>query len=365
MTDRQLIQNALDEGIRSGVATAVALCASRGADEAIVWYSGHHRPNGEGEACGPNSIFDLASLTKPLTMGLHMLRLASTAELDLRAPIGEYLTVKSERLSRVPVWRLLVHESGLEAHREYFAPYMERSLNDFDFATTRREIECRLSREQPFVAPQIIELYSDLGFMVLRAISEAIGHDLREGWSALPGHGPDALHFRALPAANGDPKYVATENCLWRRRLLQGQVHDDNAWAMGGVCGHAGLFGTLSSVYSAAREWAKCRAGEPNDLGISHSVVTDAFIDGHLRRQGNRFLAWDRRTPGKSTSGQYFSAASYGHLGFTGTSIWNDPVEDITVVLLTNRVCPTRDNTGIRQFRPMVHDLVRTLLVGG
>ena len=94
--------------------------------------------------------------------------------------------------------------------------------------------------------------------------------------------------------------------------------------------------------------------------------MTDAFIDGHLRRQGNRFLAWDRRTPGKSTSGQYFSAASYGHLGFTGTSIWNDPVEDITVVLLTNRVCPTRDNTRTYvNLGPWVHDLVRTFLVGG
>ena len=214
------------------------------------------------------------------------------------------------------------------------------------------------------MVPQIIELYSDLGFMMLRNVCEAIGDDLQQSWSSLPGHSIDKLHYRPLPAPNGDSNYVATEYCPWRKRLLQGQVHDDNAWAMGGVCGHAGLFGNVTSVYSAARQWASCHAGKPNNLGISPKVVTDAFVDGHLRRVGSRYLGWDRRTPGKSTSGTRFSEASYGHLGFTGTSIWNDPVEDVTIVLLTNRVCPTRSNSKIRQFRPMIHDLVWTFLAG-
>jgi CubicO group peptidase (beta-lactamase class C family) len=150
-------------------------------------------------------------------------------------------------------------------------------------------------------------------------------------------------------------RVAATEHCLWRGRVLRGEVHDENAYAMGGVSGHAGLFGDARAVRALVRAWREAVLGRsaswPGDL-TTRFVTRQSDLG-----QGTWALGWTVPTP-PSTSGRFFSPRAYGHLGFTGTSVWVDPDRELTVVLLTNRVHPTRENHGMVSFRPSVHDAI-------
>jgi CubicO group peptidase (beta-lactamase class C family) len=165
------------------------------------------------------------------------------------------------------------------------------------------------------------------------------------------------------PLAVDRTRIAATESCRWRGRTLQGEVHDEHGWLMGGVAGHAGLFGTLHGVL-ALGEWIL-------DLWqgrTEHSTIPVALLRTALERQlanGTWCLGFDTPTVGSSSSGRYFSPCSVGHLGFSGTSFWIDPKRDVVVVLLTNRVHPSRENTRIRRFRPFFHDQVMACLLAG
>jgi len=196
---------------------------------------------------------------------------------------------------------------------------------------------------------------------MLEQICEAVDAPLAEIWPQLPGHAPDLLHFRPLPVSP-DERYVATERCPWRGRLLQGEVHDDNCWVMGGVAGHAGLFGTLEAVHSLGRHFLKALRGEETDLGISAARFKAWTEPRWLHSRGSYLLGWDSPSPGYSSSGSHFSRHSIGHLGFTGTSLWMDPEADLLMVLLSNRVSPTRENPRLRPYRPLIHDLAWKLI---
>ncbi|MGK0360821.1 MAG: CubicO group peptidase (beta-lactamase class C family), partial [Bradymonadia bacterium] len=150
--------------------------------------------------------------------------------------------------------------------------------------------------------------------------------------------------------------YAATENCPWRARLLQGEVHDDNCWTLGGIGGHAGLFGTLDATLTAARGWLRAAQGDGSALKLPDELIPASLSARWRHPLGARVLGWDTPSAVGSTAGQHFGRRSFGHLGFTGTSVWIDPDADVALVLLTNRVCPSRDSTGIRWLRPQVHD---------
>jgi CubicO group peptidase (beta-lactamase class C family) len=146
-----------------------------------------------------------------------------------------------------------------------------------------------------------------------------------------------------------------TEHDSWRGRLLCGEVHDENAAVLGGVAGHAGLFGTAEAVLAVTGAWLRGYHHKPSIL--NSDVVRDFTRRQTTMSESSWVLGWDTpSTP--SSSGQYFSSQSFGHLGYTGTSIWIDPVRELEVVLLSNRVHPSRKNEGIRVFRPAIHDLV-------
>ena len=154
---------------------------------------------------------------------------------------------------------------------------------------------------------------------------------------------------------------AATEDCPWRRKILCGEVHDDNAYAMGGVAGHAGLFSSAPDVHRFIRFLGRCRTGAEPDF-LPAAVVRE-FLEAERPLPGQtHVLGWDTPSPEGSSSGRHFSARTVGHLGFTGTSIWWDLERDVHVVFLTNRVHPSRDNDAIRQFRPLVHDAVMEAL---
>jgi len=163
-------------------------------------------------------------------------------------------------------------------------------------------------------------------------------------------------------AAGQDPARIApTEEDPWRGRLLRAEVHDENAYALGGAAGHAGLFGTAAAVSAVVGHWLDGYAGRSRILPLE---LVKRFVTRQDEVAGSSWvLGWD--TPSApSSAGSRFSAASFGHLGFTGTSIWVDPTCELEVVLLSNRVHPTRRNEAIKQFRPLIHDLIYDEVVG-
>jgi CubicO group peptidase (beta-lactamase class C family) len=141
----------------------------------------------------------------------------------------------------------------------------------------------------------------------------------------------------------------------YRKKLMWGEVHDENAWAMGGVAGHAGLFTTAGDIAIFAQ--MMLNGGIYGHTRLIRTATIDQFTTRHTIGNSMRAIGWDVPTS-VFTSGHYFDDTSYGHTGFTGTSIWVDPKRELFVIMLTNRVNPTRDNEKIREARPAVHDAI-------
>ncbi len=356
------VAHLLRQAAAEGVAPALAFGIDR-AGQTRRWFAGRLQPNREAPLCGPETVFDLASLTKPLCTATWCATLVGGGRLDLATPIGDLLPVTDRALAVCPVRRLLSHTSGLPAHRPYFSGLGGRVLAGGAHETARAGLRRMLLRAEPESEPGQREVYSDLGFLLLEATCEAVDGPLAQRWTSLPDHGVHGLHFRPLPG-EGDPEvYAATEDCPWRGRRLVGEVHDENAWTMGGVAGHAGLFGTLDAVLGASRRVLNAVRGD-DGLGAVAAQLR-AFVDPRvIHPLGTHVLGWDTPTPGASSSGTRFGRRSFGHLGFTGTSVWIDPDADVVMVLLTNRVCPTRSHTAIRALRPALHDAAWDALGG-
>jgi len=158
---------------------------------------------------------------------------------------------------------------------------------------------------------------------------------------------------------NGHKKKLcaATENCPWRGEVIQGHVHDENAYALGGYSGHAGLFGTAQDILILINELIKVYHGNRTEL-LNAEIVRAFFTRQDIVSGSTWALGWDTPSTKDSSSGNCFSLNSIGHLGFTGTSVWIDLERHITVIFLTNRIHPDRTNEKIRIFRPKIHDLV-------
>jgi CubicO group peptidase (beta-lactamase class C family) len=219
-------------------------------------------------------------------------------------------------------------------------------------------------REPPEAAPGAAVQYSDLGFILLGEVVETVSGMPLEAFCRqyiFTRLQIEGMGFRDLTQLRpaGIP-FASTESCPWRGRVLQGEVHDENAWIMGGVAGHAGVFATARQVWRFAHGLLGGLQGRP-------WLVSPATLQAFTTRQGmpegsTWGLGWDTPTPGQSSAGRYFSPTAIGHLGFTGTSLWIDPAQQVIVVLLTNRVHPSRRREGIRTFRPRLHDAVMQAL---
>jgi CubicO group peptidase (beta-lactamase class C family) len=159
------------------------------------------------------------------------------------------------------------------------------------------------------------------------------------------------------PAQFTEDQFAPTEDCPWRKRTVVGYVHDENAYALGGYSGHAGLFGTAKEVYTLVDLLRNHFLGKRNDY-LRPETVRMFFRRQDLVKGSTWAMGWDTPSPEDSSSGKYFSSNSVGHLGFTGTSVWMDLDKDIIVIFLTNRVHTTRNNEKIRAFRPRIHDRV-------
>lgn len=307
-----------------------------------------------GQKMTQDTVFDLASLTKPLATTPAIMKLVAAGKLKLNDTLAEVLPSfgKTDKAS-ITIRQLLAHDSGLPDYRPYFE--ILRNLPP----EKRRENLRRLLLKEPLLYPLGGQtLYSDLGFMILQWVVEKVTRRRLDRFVSETIFRPLGLNnLRFIdPAENRrETDYAATERCPWRGMLLKGVVHDDNAFAMGGIAGHAGLFGNARDVYGLLATLLSVYQGRQKT-----SIFRPAMVRTFLNRPpgAERALGFDAPAATDASCGRYFSTKSVGHLGFTGTSFWMDLERSIIIILLTNRVHPSRDNIKIREFRPLLHDTV-------
>jgi len=304
--------------------------------------------------------FDLASLTKPLATALAVLYFVSQKKVHLDASLPELLPLEHLPADKheITLRQLLCHCSGLPAWKPYYL-----SLNSFPRKVRKTQIRQQILAESLVYPPATQTLYSDLGFILIEWILERISgqrlHRLirRHLFGQMACATPD---FIPLPGeADPDPnEFAHTEYCEWRGRVLTGQVHDENAYVLGGVAGHAGLFGTALEVKCVLDAILDTFTSENSSVSWSRDHLAEFLRPAYLDPSSTWGLGFDTPAASESSAGQYFSAKSVGHLGFTGTSFWLDLEKEIAVILLTNRIHPTRSNETIKEFRPLLHDAV-------
>jgi CubicO group peptidase (beta-lactamase class C family) len=337
----------IEEAIAQRAFPGAALAVTHGG-ELLAWQGfGRFTYEADSPVVQRETLWDLASLTKPLAAASMAMRLFEDGRLQLDTPVAEILPEFAEGAATQREWRravtvrmLLEHSSGLPAHRKL---YLE---------ATGREAMLAAARAVPLDAePGSRTEYSDIGYIILGELLERIaGRALDEFccsvfFESLTLH----LHYSPQPAERLNIPPTVIDN-LWRHRTIRGEVNDENASAMGGVAGHAGLFGDARSV----ARFAECflRGGE----GIFRPETVRLFTTRNGPK-GERALGWDVPTF-PSQSGSRFSPRSFGHLGYTGTSLWCDPERGLSVTLLTNRTWPDATNQAIKRIRPALHDWI-------
>jgi CubicO group peptidase (beta-lactamase class C family) len=349
----------LREAIAGGAFPAASVDVGRAGGPLWRYAIGRLTFDPEAPHAAHDTIFDLASLTKVIATTTLAMRAIDDGRLRLDDRVGAWIRDwRGADRDDVTVRDLLAHASGLTAYLPFFRDY--RGRFEFEHAI------CSLPLEY---VPRTQSIYSDLGFILLGFILEDAqpsGPGYRGASGTMDPSRSLATQFNRLgsfftaePLRFNPPRAwrvrtAPTEVDEWRGRLLVGEVHDENTWALGGAAGHAGLFGTAAAVGAFARAALRTIAGESI---LSRTETMRAFMARTGVPKSSRALGWDTMLP-TSSCGTRLSASSIGHTGFTGTSLWIDWERDLYVVLLTNRVHPTRTNEAIRTVRPQLHDAI-------
>ena len=295
-----------------------------------------------------DTIYDLASLTKILATTTMAMMLVDEGDLDLDHKVQHYLPrFVGTNKEKVTVRQLLTHSSGVN----WWAPLYKDTTGQSAYLEKIQAMDL-------VYEPGTKTLYSDLGLMLLGEILERVAGQSLEDFSRQRIFDPLGMKdTRYKPGPAFLQRIAPTEEDKeWRKRVLLGEVHDENAYALGGVAPHAGLFGT-------ARDLARFAQMILNGGVFEHRrYISRETVATFTRRAGvpdsSRALGWDTKSAEGSSAGTLFSPNSFGHTGFTGTSLWIDPERELFVILLTNRVHPTRDNILIRKVRPAIADAV-------
>lgn len=360
---RVAIERAIEDGMFPGAAL-------------LVHYNGqvvHHEVHGN--AClepqrkplTRDTLFDLASLTKPIATATAVLQLIAKGRLSLYEPVSRFIPdFLSPEKKRITMFHLLTHSSGLPAWKPFYAEVgrLTQEQSGIRNVVGAKPLMYELIHQEPLAYPAGSEsVYSDLGFILLGEIVEKVAQQTLDEYCQERIFGPLGMRDTGFLPLYSERQmellrtrsFAATEKCPWRGRVLIGSVHDENAYIMGGVAGHAGLFGTAQDLYLFLRAYLESLN---RDGGFFPSKLVREFVTRQTQvPQSPWALGWTTPSP-PSASGQYFSSNAFGHLGFTGTSIWVDPDVDLIVIFLTNRVHPSRENQKIRLFRPLLHDLI-------
>lgn len=364
------VEDAFKEALTEGVFPGAVLLAAKG--EEVVYHEafGSRSLVPEKTPLERDTIFDLASLTKPLATAPAIMLLVREKKIRLDDRVTRFFPNFGVLGKMYITFRhLLAHCSGLPAWKAYFEEIVrDQQRGKVNFIASRAAkhyVFEQIHREKALSAPGTQALYSDLGYMLLGEVVEEIS-----GWSLdrycydkifkpmglRSTSFVDLTQIRSRRLRPIQEMIAPTENCPWRKRVLCGEVDDDNAYAMGGVAGHAGLFANAEDVHRFLLRMRKCLKGDDT---FFPAPMVEEFLTRDETVPGSTFaLGWDTPSAENSSSGSFFSPRSVGHLGFTGTSIWWDLEKDCHVVLLTNRVHPSRGNDKIKGFRPHIHNLV-------
>jgi CubicO group peptidase (beta-lactamase class C family) len=375
-TDWQPVMGFLDSAVAAGAAPGAVLAVMH--DGSRFVYGTGRLGQDEAGRPGAGTIYDLASLTKVVGLTTAAMLAVDDGKLDLEAPVQRYLPgFAGSGKERVTVRMLLAHRSGLPGWRPLF-----REVPDRDQAFA-------LADSTPLdSAAGSTEIYSDLGAIVLTRVIETVYSQRLDSLLDRRVFRPLGMaSTRYLPPASWRERIAPTELDPWRGRVLRGEVHDENAALMDGVSGHAGLFGSAEDLLTFA-EWIMEQADGRTELALSAATggraggrsggqseefgssdrptVRTSVVREFTRRQdlvpgSSRALGWDTPTEG-SSAGRLLSPSSFGHTGFTGTSLWIDPEHRLAIILLSNRVNPTRDNPRWAPVRAQVADLVMATL---
>ncbi len=312
-----------------------------------------------GEPMTADTLFDLASLTKPLATTLALMRLCQQGRLGVEQRLGSVLPAfEGSEKSGVTIAHLLAHTAGLPDYRPF---YLELSARPA--AERLALLRTRLVQEPLLCAPGERMLYSDLDFMILHWVVETVSGRRLDRFVAEEVYAPlgaaESLFFIDLEHPPPAGRFAATEYCTWRGRLIVAEVHDENAHVLGGIAGHAGLFGTAAGVHRILSELLSAF-----QRGTGGRLLDSRTVHRFFRRVPgtDKCLGFDMPAAGNSSCGRFFRPTAIGHLGFTGTSFWIDLERGGLVVLLTNRVHLSRANIAIRAFRPLLHDAVMRAL---
>ncbi|MCC3356781.1 serine hydrolase domain-containing protein [Bacillus sp. REN16] len=296
---------------------------------------------------GIDSMWDLASVTKPL-VSLALMKLFEQGELSLDDPISYFLpSYQGTDKAKITLFELLTHTSGIPGQQ----PLYKHAKTAKDMKVAVRQLPLRHK-------PGTYVEYTSQGFMIIGDIIEqVVDMRLDKGMHELVFGPLGIMNILFNPPPTLHNRIAATENCPWRNKVVKGQVHDENCVVLEGVAGHAGLFGTAIDLSTICQMMLRKGATDHVDFlkGPTVQLMTRNYTSS---LNLSRALGWQAKDQLSSPAGDLFSPYSYGHTGFTGTSIWMDPEQDLFAVLLTNRVHPSRESDSIQRIRRIFHNLV-------
>ena len=364
------VERAFESAVASGVFPGAVLLVNKDGQVAYHRAFGHRSLEPEKTPLKDDTIYDVSSLTKPLATTTAFLMLARERKILITDRVTRvFHNFGVHGKTGVTFRHLLTHTSGLPAWKPYFKDVLKtEKAGRVNFLCSRGAKEFvydLVHREKPDREAGKEAVYSDLNFILLgEAIENATGVTLDRycqdkifkplGLRSTSFVDISLLRTRRfVPVAE---MIAPTERCAWRGKILCGEVSDENAYAMGGVGGHAGLFSSARDLDVLVSKLRDCYLGK--DSFLPQALMQEAFTRDRSVARTTRALGWDTPSPEGSQAGTRFSSHTVGHLGFTGTSVWMDLEKNVHVILLTNRVHPTRENERIKDFRPRIHDLV-------
>jgi serine-type D-Ala-D-Ala carboxypeptidase len=300
----------------------------------------------EGVAVAKNTFFDIGSLTKVIVTVSALARAYDRSEISLDDQLKKFAPVfAGSAFGELSLGALLTHSSGLVGWVPFY-----RELSGQEIAG---KIECwLLKNEKRLFEGTGKSIYSDIGFILLGFVLKKIWGGISEAFEteiARP------LHLKGIQFPPISGTCAATEYCLTRKKILVGEVFDENTWALGGVSSHAGLFASAEALAPWCEAWLNSRLGKSEWLKPSTATL---FTQNAHKAPGTWSYGWDTKSKAFSSAGQFLSLQSFGHLGYPGVSVWVDPEHQGYVIFFTNRIHPSRVDERIKQIRPALHDEV-------
>jgi beta-N-acetylhexosaminidase len=348
------VNDLMNQAVRDSVFPGAQLVVLRGHEIVLRKCYGRYTYDLTSQAVDDSTLYDLASLTKVIATTTAVMRLYDRGEIALDAPAARYLQQFQEKTKRdITIRELLQHRAGFPPFRRLWTMA----------STPTAALDSAIAT--PLVAPPgDSTIYSDISMISMGAIVRHVADRPLDEFDREEIFQPLGMNHTCFnPPPRWQHHSAPTEyDSTWRKRQIVGTVHDENAALLGGVSGHAGLFSTASDLARFALMMMNQGRAYGHEI-YSHQTY-ETFL-GSSQNPGDRWLGWDKRSPEGSSSGSLFSSASFGHTGFTGTSIWIDPQKRVAVILLANRVYPTRRNLRILHFRPVLHNAVMRALGEG